>query len=93
MKKLKNHYPVPWRLCQKSPKQCLNDPPWCRTDDASLERAPKRIKLEADDKASDSDVSSLKKPSPGNIESLVLGEGVYPIANPKFQDSGAFSGF
>ncbi|CAL1126565.1 unnamed protein product [Cladocopium goreaui] len=40
-----------------------------RTEDRSQERAPKRIKLESDDKASDADVTALKKAKKFQINS------------------------
>ena len=52
----------------------------CRTEDRSQERAPKRIKLEPDDKASDADVTSIKKALPGR-ESGTLRD---PIGCTKF---------
>ena len=36
-----------------------------RQNESSQERAPKRIKLEAGDRASEADVTSLKKAHPG----------------------------
>ncbi len=58
---------------------------FCRNDDASLERAPKRIKLEQGDKASESDVTSLKKPCPGH-ESIMKRNHDPPLTHHPFHE-------
>ena len=52
------------------------------TEDASLERAPKRIKLEAGDKAPESEVTSLKKAWPGS--QVWQMDGLFPIKPMKY---------